>query len=839
MKHLNLIILAFFCTLVTTVRAQYYSVNYDEKTVEAMAAAYASGAAAEGYYNEQVQEILKRYGAAEVTSAGIFVSKYLERKAWTDLGIWSSSTENYYYHRIYDMVANKIMPKIWTVAGMMLKSPQNALYWGSYLLKVCDDTKSLCYQFESIVTNSELSFSDIQFLAINSEIAQILKLSELGNVDFRKVLDDLSKVPSNFNIDNLKADLDKLYQSGVSLATAGAGNITGAVLQKSEFHQLFSGKLSAAINIVDNYSQLWNSLDKSVGNTLLGMLGGKDNVAGLFELSDYNLTSWMTDYLSETQGQYYTQRWYIYRRDAGSQTLASYSPPTDDDAIIKGDHWYRINTSDPSYYPTSAEREAILQNSERHAGWSRSLVQQMNSRNDGFSYNMSYWQQAYIISRKAKQTKKAYAYNITVTKSWNKQETVYEDVFDSYSMDLNVFKGQLNARLSELNDNENGYTYYIGSDSRKYYQATDAARMKGVETVTISATCSDGATIGEGNTSYKCGKCGSSLNQHSKDCSMMTSVVENDLDLTDLNRQITEATSKVASLSSMIVALERENEDLLKQIAKASVTEAARLREQYNKNKDRITELKKHLSEWQTKERQYKDALAEAGKDNDVTTDDYYRIPAIMADCKAAYGLSWQGTGSWNGYTYVRKATMPNINGAITFSATIKIARKPKYFMGIKIHRAILQISWKLISEYSDTQVLEVMNLDPSKSDKEKADEVNKRLSELARDYPDCQLTTEYAKSAPSDGTSSDDTHHLLWSSDRLEIAREVDSRITKIYADLVGLEKMMHYKINIIDMFRKYGPAINDEYGRRRTLLEDSYRHWRNAAKGIKEEEP
>ena len=139
------------------------------------------------------------------------------------------------------MVANKIMPKIWTVAGMMLKSPQNALYWGSYLLKVCDDTKSLCYQFESIVTNSELSFSDIQFLAINSEIAQILKLSELGNVDFRKVLDDLSKVPSNFNIDNLKADLDKLYQSGVSLATAGAGKVLRPYchLQKSEYPDIY------------------------------------------------------------------------------------------------------------------------------------------------------------------------------------------------------------------------------------------------------------------------------------------------------------------------------------------------------------------------------------------------------------------------------------------------------------------------------------------------------------------------------------------------------------------------------------------------------------------------
>ena len=263
MKHLSIILLSLFCTLTTTVRAQYYSVNYDKETVAAMSAAYASGAAAEGYYNKQVQEILKHYGVAELASAGIFASKYLERKAWTDLGVWSSSTENYYYHRIYDMVANKIMPKIWTVAGMMLNSPQNALYWGSYLLKVCDDTKSLCYQFESIVTNSELSFSDIQFLAINSEIAQILQLSEIGNVDFKKVLDDLSKVPGNFNMDNLKSDLDNLYKNGVKLATAGASNITNAVLQSSEFHDLFSGKLSAAINIVDNYSALWNSLDKS------------------------------------------------------------------------------------------------------------------------------------------------------------------------------------------------------------------------------------------------------------------------------------------------------------------------------------------------------------------------------------------------------------------------------------------------------------------------------------------------------------------------------------------------------------------------------------------------
>lgn len=68
----------------------------------------------------------------------------------------------------------------------------------------------------------------------------------------------------------------------------------------------------------------------------------------------------------------------------------------------------------------------------------------------------------------------------------------------------------------------------------------------------------------------------------------------------------------------------------------------------------------------------------------------------------------------------VRKATMPNIDGVITFRATASIARKPKYFLGIKIHRAIVQISWELTSEYTDTHVAEVITLDPGMSDAER-----------------------------------------------------------------------------------------------------------------------
>ena len=175
---------------------------------------------------------------------------------------------------------------------------------------------------------------------------------------------------------------------------------------------------------------------------------------------------------------------------------------------------------------------------------------------------------------------------------------------------------------------------------------------------------------------------------------------------------------------------------------------------------------------------------------------------------------------------------MPNINGIITFKATLKIARKPKYFLGIKIHRAILQISWELTSEYTNTSVVDVITLDPSKTEQEKANEVNKRISEIAQEYPSCKITTEYAKSAPADDNNTDDTFHLLWSSDRLEIAREVDSRITKIYADLVSLEKMMHYKRSILDVMKDVLPGLDTDEGRRLTLVEECHDRWVESAR-------
>ena len=835
MKRLLLILTIASVALCQTVHAQYYSVNYDTRTVAAMVAAFGTEAVAEGYYREQVDDILKHYTAAEVATAGIFAAKFLEHKALSDLGIWNSRTENYYYQRIYRMVAEKIMPKIWVVAKQMLHSPQTAIYWGSYLMKVCDDTKSLCMQFESVVTNSTLTFSDIAFLEINPEIAPLLKLSETGNIDWQRMMDNFARIPGNFTHENLRSDLDNLYNTGVGLATAGIANLGDALLQSSSFHDLLGGKVEEIGNLYEHYGSLFEQAEHDIGGLLIDMVGGPDNVAGLFNFSNYNLTAWMTDYLDEAMGNYYTQRWYIARRDQGSVSLCDYYPPTDDNSILNGGAWVRFNTSDPNFYPNASQREQVLANSEGYAGWSRSRVRQLNDQNDGFNYSINYWMSAYIISKKNKQTKKAYAYEIHVSKSWNKEEVVYEEVFDSYSMDLNTFRAQLNVRLAEFNENEDGYTYYISSGARNYYQATDAAKLKGCESVTISVTCSDGVTLGQGSTQYKCRKCGSSLNAHTKECAMQTSVTENNLDLSELDALLNEANSQVANLEARIGTLENENAVLLKKISTASIEDAAAYRQQYNANKTETDRLKGELAEWKKKQSDYTQAKSEAADDNSVATDDYYRIPAIMHDCKAAYGLTWQDGGAWNGYSYVRKAAMPNINGIITFKAAVSIARKPKYFLGIKIHRAIIQIKWELTSAYTDTHVADVLTLDPGLSDAEKAKLVNDRIAEIAREHPSCKITTEYARSAPTEETPSGDVYHLLWSSDRLEIAREVDSRITKIYADLVSLEKMLHYKRSILDVMKDVLPGLDTDEGRRLTLVEECHDRWVENARTLR----
>lgn len=813
----------------------FMKVNFDTRTVAAMTTEYAAAAVAEGYYDEQVKDILAKYGVAEVAAAGIFTSKYMDRKALTNLGIWRDGSENHYYRRIYRLVSAKIIPMIWGLSGQLLRYPHKSLYWGSYLVKICSEVKSLCMQFEAVVTNGTLSFADIQFLELDPRFAAFMQFSKFGEADWETLFDDLSSIPGNFTLDNLKEDVGTLYELGSQLATSGFNNLSGDIVGDSKFDGSFKDKALATGEIVKNVYDIYKNSDGQVAGLFKQYLGDNPTAADLFSFSSYNLTGWIDDYVNEAGGTYYTQRWYIGRYESGSETVAEYNPPEDDNNVLNGPQWVRFDTSDESFFPSSSQLEQVLSNSEGYAGWSRARIQQLNAQNDGYTYRMSNSLLAYRISKKNKQTKKAYAYRIVITKSWNLSEEVYEEYFDSYRMDLTTFKMKLQALLNEYNDNEEGKVYQLKSGPKNYYQAADDVKLKGCESVIISATCTDNVKLGEGSTQYKCRQCSGSLNDHSKECAMQTTVSESDgLDLSELNRLEEETRREITTLQTDIQALESANRRLAELISGggATDTEIAEYRQQMNANSDRISEKRGQLTQAEKQLADVQQAKSDAATDNDVPTDDYYRIPAIMEDCRNAYSLTWQGVGWWSGYTYYRYANASNIKGTVTFSASLSIARKPKFFLGIRIHRAILKISWQMTASYSDTQVVENMALDPDMPDGEKKKLVNDRLSELAMEFPGCRLSTEYVKSDPFEEDQTDDTYHLLWASDRLAIARQVESRLMKIYADLVSLQKMMNYKLSIIDVLKGIGPYVNDEQGKKLTLAEKCRKRWlRNAA--------
>ena len=68
MKRYLIIQLLFLCAIVPAM-AQYYSVNYDTRTVAEMSAAFGTEAATEAYYAQQIAKIREHYQAAEVAAS--------------------------------------------------------------------------------------------------------------------------------------------------------------------------------------------------------------------------------------------------------------------------------------------------------------------------------------------------------------------------------------------------------------------------------------------------------------------------------------------------------------------------------------------------------------------------------------------------------------------------------------------------------------------------------------------------------------------------------------------------------------------------------------------------
>ena len=844
--------IVLFATLGIDCQASvYYSVNFDRKTEAAMASTYALEVAAEAMNNESVQKILDHYTSAEVATAGIFASKWFDRKALTNVGPFGTAEENYYYARIRRLVVDCIRPKLWSVGSLMVRHPDKALYWGPYLYKTCNEVVQLCMQFETIVTNGRLTFQDIAaqgaFLVIGDDLKAIFDLAKLGEVDWSAVWDHLVDFGNGLTKEDLNDDLDNLLSAGTAIAGAGAAVLDSTWTQASKIGTVFKQKPREIIQLYYEFRDLYDTFSDpdAVKDLVMARLLSTDStgVARLFTADGYHVTSYVSDYIKEMQGQYYTQRWYIYWRDSGSELLCDYTPPTDDNSVLNGPEWYRVSTSDENYVATAADREAALSNSESYAGWSRTRCDQLHQADPKYYYNFypSMWSSRIYKQKSGRTTAFAYAYSIKVYKEWNSYEEVYEEVFDSQTMDLNAFRKMMEAKLLEYNsreeDNAVPKTYYIGMDTKRYYQAADEKKLNGCVSVSFTLNCHDGAKLGEGSFQWKeNGDQYHCLNEDSKRFAM-ESTLSGGPDTGGIDAEISTWAAKVNDLQNQINALEARNRELLAQISKVSVEEAAPLREQYNANMSQINSLRSQLTT----------ALAELNRlqqgKSDMLADYYdeedgaYRIPALMHDLEGAYGIEWSDGGSWSGYTFTRKGYVRGMNGSVTLTCDLKKVHGESWlinFWGIRIlriHRAILGVEWKLTAEYSSSDVVDIMELDPGLSDREKTDAVNRRMQEILAENPSCSVDVDYAYSAPPGADDDQDSYHLLWVSDRLRIARQVDYRLSRIYAELLLLEKFMYSRQSLLDYLKaQVFSGLGD--GVRNKVYRKSFRRWRNSSR-------
>ena len=842
---------------VTSMSAQsYHAINIDAKTVAAMTAAYAIEEETERKTASDVDSILGQYTKASLSTAGIYLSKLKDRNAMREVGVFGSD-ENYYYQRILYLVKDGIMPKLIVVAAKMVKQPDNALYWGPYLFKTTKNVEQLCKQFELVVTNGKLSFKDVTFLVINEKLQKVFDLAQLGNVNWKELLEKVG----DFNIkaakEDIKNDIGKL---GGVLATAGKGAVDSNMRDFSAIGRIFKSKPSEIYQLYQTFRSKYESI-RNAGNVkaiLMGVIGSNsaDAVSRLFQVDNYSITGYVSNYIKELQGQYYKQRWYIYSDDSGSKVLCDYKPKAEANYDDKWNGWLHfVSPRDNEYCHvlTSSEMASAKTESERLAGWNQAKVDKYNKEHPGHHATITYVLQhenrreSYKHGWGARHYKRHcfYAYSIKIVDSWSIKHEVHEEIFDSESMDEETFRKRMESQLKYWNSLESDkpflqrVTYKLGNDARKYYTIADENKMKGCNSVVFLAKCDDGATLAEGSFNWKeNGNQGKHLEDpKSKNFALdKTQVSTNGAN--ELQQKKKGCQDEIKNLENQIRSMDKQMSSLISQMNQAKMAhdnnKVAALRAQYDTVSNNQAALKRQLSQVQSNLAQIDNAIAEYYKDLNEDNGSPYRINSNMRELASLFQLSWQDAGEWvNGdgqYIFVRHAYCAQVKSQVTYTAVLKLQSKPKHFLGIRIHRAILSVDYKLSAAYSAENVIETMNLDMSLSEKERAAKVNERQKQLMGDMPDCSITVRYnyAKNMPNEEGS--DAIHLLWASDRLDVARDVEYQLSVIYSQLVLLEKVMNDRQTIKDFLTNQllNPITRKSRG---TIAEYALGRWTDAS--------
>lgn len=842
------------------------SVNIDKVTAAAMSAAYETQALEEGNTASNINRILDHYHSAGLASAGIFQSMKKLRDARRNPGLFASE-ENYYYQRIFRLVKDGIMPKFITVAGKMLKQPDNAIHWGPYLLKTTTNVENLCKQFEVVVTNGRRSFKDIRFLVLNEDLQKIFDLTQLGEVDWKSLLGKLGEFGTGITQEEIAEDYKNL---GSIIAQAGKAAYDSNLESASKIGRIFKAKPKEIANLYESFKDHYESFKdaSNIKELLFAVVGegNEDAVDKLFQTSDYNLTGYISSYIKELQGQYYTQRWYIFKHDSGTEVKCEYDPSGYEGyGDVRWKEAWHVHASGkkresyakiPCYKTlTPNEDNEVKDKLFQLTEWNAEKCQEYNQTHPGHQCTILY-------TRKHEDRKRHYeggllshsyderycfnSYKVKVTDTWDIREVIYEETFDSQTMDKTTFIQKMKARLNGLIDENEKFladhptiSIEMSNDSPRYYTMADEKKMEGCNSVSFIAQCDDGATLGEGSFNWKeNGSQGNKLEwPKSKDFAMSNSPMADDGSKPLLQKQ-KEFSNEVNALKSEIKGNDTKMRNLITRINQAKMNKniplVDKLQGEYDALSDENAHLKEQLREAEGKLSQADDALDEYYQDMSDNLDGPYRIPSNMASLASMYQIQWLDEGEWvqgsNAYVFVRHGYCADARTNVTYTASLKLSRKPTYALGVRIHRAVLSVDFKLTSSSSSENVIEVMKLNMNQTEKLRAEEVNMRLKQLLEDLPNCSVTVKYHyASNQNDEDDDEDGIHLLFAADRLQVARYVEQELTKIFAQLVLIEKVMTQRECILDFLRRQIFDVVSRSGRN-GIAEYALRRWEGA---------
>lgn len=842
------------------------SVNIDKVTAAAMSAAYETQALEEGNTASNINRILDHYHSAGLASAGIFQSMKKLRDARRNPGLFASE-ENYYYQRIFRLVKDGIMPKFITVSGKMLKQPDNAIHWGPYLLKTTTNVENLCKQFEVVVTNGRRSFKDIRFLVLNEDLQKIFDLTQLGEVDWKSLLGKLGEFGTGITQEEIAEDYKNL---GSIIAQAGKAAYDSNLESASKIGRIFKAKPKEIANLYESFKNHYESFKdaSNIKELLFAVVGegNEDAVDKLFQTSDYNLTGYISSYIKELQGQYYTQRWYIFKHDSGTEVKCEYDPSGYEGyGDVRWKEAWHVHASGkkresyakiPCYKTlTPNEDNEVKDKLFQLTEWNAEKCQEYNQTHPGHQCTILY-------TRKHEDRKRHYeggllshsyderycfnAYKVKVTDTWDIREVIYEETFDSQTMDQTTFILKMKARLNGLIDENEKFladhptiSIEMSNDSPRYYTMADEKKMEGCNSVSFIAQCDDGATLGEGSFNWKeNGSQGNKLEwPKSKDFAMSNSPMADDGSKPLLQKQ-KEFSDEVNALKSEIKGNDNKMRNLITRINQAKMNKniplVDKLQGEYDALSDENAHLKEQLREAEGKLSQADDALDEYYQDMSDNLDGPYRIPSNMASLASMYQIQWLDEGEWvqgsNAYVFVRHGYCADARTNVTYTASLKLSRKPTYALGVRIHRAVLSVDFKLTSSSSSENVIEVMKLNMNQTEKLRAEEVNMRLKQWLEDLPNCSVTVKYHyASNQNDEDDDEDGIHLLFAADRLQVARYVEQELTKIFAQLVLIEKVMTQRECILDFLRRQIFDVVSRSGRN-GIAEYALRRWEGA---------